>query len=136
MRTRNRQQGVALVITLIFLSVITVMAVAFLALTQRGRDSENESGNRIVADQMADMAKERAKAEVLARILSPNGDFMGPGLVVSVNDANIEYDDPTDVMEIASLWEDPRAPVFVDTNRVGEWDYDFPWWDGPRWLDS
>jgi len=24
---------------------------------------------------------------------------------------------------------------WVDTNRVGTWNYDFPWWEGPRWLN-
>jgi len=31
---------------------------------------------------------------------------------------------------------DHRPEAWVDTNRVGEWDYDFPWWKGPRWLTT
>jgi hypothetical protein len=39
-------------------------------------------------------------------------------------------------------WEDEmlgtmphhRPKAWVDTNRVGTWNYDFPWWGGPRWL--
>ena len=37
MKYRQKQSGVALVITLIMLSVITVITVAFLALSQRER---------------------------------------------------------------------------------------------------
>jgi hypothetical protein len=25
---------------------------------------------------------------------------------------------------------------WVDSDRVGTWDYSFPWWEGPRWLDA
>ena len=27
-----------------------------------------------------------------------------------------------------------KPDAWVDTNRVGTWDYSFPWWEGPRWL--
>jgi hypothetical protein len=27
-----------------------------------------------------------------------------------------------------------RPEAWVDTNRVGEWNYTFPWWEGPVWL--
>ena len=41
----KQQQGVALVITLILLTVITVIAVAFLAVTHRERASVTETLN-------------------------------------------------------------------------------------------
>ena len=130
MRQTNRERGVALVITLIFLSVITVMVVAFLALSRRGRVAIRESTNRTIAERMADTALERAKAEFLARILSSGSpDFMGPGLMVSVNDTNWlvsnPYDDTDehvfvqDIVILTNLLEDPRPPVFVDTNKNG-----------------
>ena len=25
---------------------------------------------------------------------------------------------------------------WVESDRVGTWDYSFPWWEGPRWLDT
>lgn len=27
-----------------------------------------------------------------------------------------------------------RPEAWVDTDRVGEWNYEFPWWEGPTWL--
>jgi hypothetical protein len=29
-----------------------------------------------------------------------------------------------------------NSAKWVDSNRVGTWDYSFPWWDGPRWLST
>jgi hypothetical protein len=110
-RTRN-QRGVALVITLIFLAVITILAVAFLALTRRGRTAEKESASRTVADQMADIGLERAKGEILADILGQSN-LLGPQLMVSAN-----YINPAQTM--TNLLYDPRPPVLVDTNRSGQ----------------
>src|SRR5258708_18159814 len=84
----NRQRGVALIITLIMLSIITVMAVAFLALSRRERSSVVHSANSLDAELAASSALERAKAEILANIISSgiNGitNFpLGPDLLVS-----------------------------------------------------
>jgi hypothetical protein len=118
----TRQRGVALVITLIFLSVITILAVAFLALSRRGRVAIRESTNRTITEQMADIALERAKAEMLLPILVTNvnhSDLMGPGLMVSVNYISTNYGSPGDEGVIAGLWQDPRPPVFIYTNQPG-----------------
>src|SRR6184192_3628237 len=64
----SKQRGVALVITLIMLSVITVMAVAFLALSRRERASVVHSQATIDAELAASSGLERAKAEILGSI--------------------------------------------------------------------
>jgi hypothetical protein len=42
------------------------------------------------------------------------------------------YDHRTD--EMLGTAPDHRPEAWVESNRVGEWDYDFPWWEGPVWL--
>src|SRR5207245_516698 len=73
------QRGVALVITLIMLSVITVVAVTFLALSRRERSSITQTLNLTDDKAMNDTALERAKAQIFTRILATtnmlNGDF-------------------------------------------------------------
>src|SRR5256885_16322129 len=66
----SKQRGVALVITLIMLSVITVMAVAFLALSRRERAGVVHRQATIDAELAANAGLERAKAEILARIIA------------------------------------------------------------------
>ena len=130
--------------TLVMLSVITVMAVAFLALTQRERMSVAQSIQQSDAELMADVAAERAKAEVFARFLASTN-LIGADLLVSRNyirtngfivnspvqpdvlNVNYEYRVggapglPAGEFEqnIANLYYDPRVPVFVDTNVSG-----------------
>src|SRR5689334_20467421 len=67
---RYSEQAVALIMTLIMLSVITVVAVAFLALTQRERTSVSQSTQQTEAELMTDIAFERAKGTILAQILA------------------------------------------------------------------
>jgi len=135
MRRTRHERGVALVMTLIFLSVITVMAVAFLALTRRGKVAVRENTNRTLTERMTDIALERAKAEIRARILSSgNPDFLGPQMMVSVNDTNFLVTNPyydadgqnqgEDIDTLTNLYFDPRVPVVVDTNRNGIFDSD------------
>ena len=38
--------------------------------------------------------------------------------------------------EMTGTTPDQNPGAWVDTNRVGEWDYTFPWWEGPVWLDA
>src|ERR1044071_7914892 len=78
----RQQRGVVLVITLIMLSIITVMAVAFLALSRRERASVVHTQNSIDAELSADNALERAKAEILANIIG-HSNLLGPDLLVS-----------------------------------------------------
>ncbi len=77
----------ALVITLIMLSVITFMAVTFLALSRRERGAVATYRDQTIAREAAAAALERAKAELIARILTTTNvsDF---GLLVSTNYIN------------------------------------------------
>ena len=67
---RREQQGVALVVTLILLAVITMIVVAFLAVSQRNRGLTSTATDQINSQFMADAGLERAQAEVAARLLS------------------------------------------------------------------
>src|SRR5205809_7425136 len=64
-----RQQGVALIITLIMLAVITFMAVTFLAVSRREAGSVTETRDQTTARLAAEGTLERVKAEILANIL-------------------------------------------------------------------
>src|SRR4030095_13672029 len=68
MNYRRNQSGVALVITLIMLSVITIIAVAFLALSQRERASLSQTLTGTEAELMTSTGLERAKSHVLAEV--------------------------------------------------------------------
>jgi len=69
-RSRAGNRGVALVVTVILISVITFLAVAFLVLTQRERGAVSTTAQQAVARQAAEMALQRAQAELLAPILA------------------------------------------------------------------
>ena len=63
-------RGVALVITLILLSVILVVTFALLAISRRERSSVATAQNIIDAEYMANAAMERAKATLAVQIIS------------------------------------------------------------------
>ena len=65
----NKQSGVALVITLLMLSVITFMTVTFLALSRRDRASVTVSVTQRESRAMADAALARAQSEIIARMM-------------------------------------------------------------------
>ncbi|KAB2674268.1 MAG: hypothetical protein DVB31_02470 [Verrucomicrobia bacterium] len=81
---RSSQRGVALVITLIMLAVVTMTAVAFLAVARRERGSVSAAGDQLDAQFAADTALQRAEAEVAARIIA-SGSRLNFGLAVSTN---------------------------------------------------
>src|SRR3954470_10540768 len=120
----RKQSGVALIITLIMLSVITVMAVAFLALSRRERASVVHSANAIDAELMASAGLERAKAEILGNIISQSN-FLGPDFLVSGARTNTPpvpflYGDPIygpdpagAKQQIWSLVNGSHPPVFI-----------------------
>src|SRR5690606_6967325 len=64
------RRGVALVITLIMLSVITFLTVAFLALSRRDRASVTTSLDQTDSLLMADAALARFQAEATARMMA------------------------------------------------------------------
>lgn len=85
---RSSQRGVALVITLIMLAVVTITAVAFLAVARRERSSVSAAGDQLDAQLAADGALQRAQAEVASRIVATTN-RMAFGLAVSTNYQNL-----------------------------------------------
>src|SRR5512142_1995946 len=69
-RRRASRRGVALIITLILLSVITFMAVTFLVVSRAERSSVGTSTDQTIAREAATAGMERAKAELVASILA------------------------------------------------------------------
>ena len=145
------QRGVALIITLILLAVVTVMAVAFLASSQRERGAVTTTTDTAGARLAADAALAQAEAQIMANTLATTNPY-NFGLVVSTNyinpngfdpaaapnPTNVNYDylsvagtyTPGDLEQnIANLLYSPRAPVFVPTNPPDNYtpgnNYDF-----------
>jgi len=136
------RRGIALVVTLLMLSVITFLAVSFLVLTRAQRTTATVVLDEAGARTMSEAALARAQAEIIARMqMSPGviqgmqGDFLNYGYMESAtyyspnftNGSaslfNVNYDgaaatgDPTQVAQnIANLEYDPRPPVFIQTN--------------------
>ena len=141
--------AIALVITLLMLSVITFLAVAFLVLTRAHREQVNASADIATAQDMSRAALARAQSQIIARMkahgdilnydyavphnfINPNGFVLG---LASDNNVNYDYYStgsrmsstvrPQDwAQNIANLWLDPRPPVFV---KVGT-NTDFRFW--------
>src|SRR5688572_23064685 len=63
---KKNQNGIALVITLVMLAIVTVMAIVFLAVTRRERSSVKVTEETAIAKDMADSALERVKTEVMS----------------------------------------------------------------------
>lgn len=118
---RPPERGVALVITLILLVVITTLAVAFLALTYRETSSVTGANAGTDADFAADAALERVKAQIKSSFYNRNTnpaaflrptEIMGPDLMVSVASTN-----GTNRLMASGMWTNPTPPVFIQTNR-------------------
>jgi hypothetical protein len=145
--TRNSQRGVALVITLIMLALVTAMAITFLAISRRQRTSVQVTVDQTDANNMADAALARAEAAVAAQIVA-SGTTAGYGLTVSTNFINPEGYvtepgfDPNNVnydfrvgggvlsandriQNIANLFYSPRPPVYINTNDNAPLDFRF-----------
>ena len=69
---KRNQNGIALVITLVMLALVTVMAIVFLAITRRERASVKVTEETAIAKDMADAALERVKTEVMSK-MNANG---------------------------------------------------------------
>jgi hypothetical protein len=143
-RPAQSQRGIALVVTLILLSVITTLAVAFLFLSRRERASVSTLLDQTAAKLAAEAGTERAKAEMLADIMSTTNGF-NYGLRVSTTFSdpngfqpgvasltNVNYDFRRDgqpftandlIQNIANLFYDPRPPVFITDRRTGVTDF-------------
>jgi len=81
---QSSRRGVALVITLIMLSVVTITAVAFLTVARRERAAVAAAGEQADARIAADAALNRARARILSQIAS-SGLREAPAMFVSTN---------------------------------------------------
>ena len=137
----DSRRAVALVTTLIMLSVVTIMAVAFLALSRRERASVNAAGDLETSKQMAAIALERVKAETASRIFvktnlagyeylvstnfqNPRRFTAGDNSLVNVNYTNtsaqlVRMNNAEQRQMLSNLQFDPRPPVFIETNAFG-----------------
>jgi hypothetical protein len=147
--------AVALVITLVLLSIITFMTVTFLVVSRSQHGAVATETDRAIARLAADTARDRAIAELLAPIMASTNEF-DYGLLVSTNYINAEGFDqtipvlnppvinPTNVnydytgaippqplsddqwkQNIANLLYNPRPPVFITTNAAGSNEFRF-----------
>lgn len=141
--TFGDRNGIALVITLIMLAIITFMAVTFLVLSQRERSSVTTAMDQKIARDASDAGFSRVSAELLTRMILHTNyqDFdllvstnysnpigFNPVFPAPLNPTNVNYDylnggghsplvNPQDrEINIASLLFNPRPPVYVVTN--------------------
>ncbi len=133
---RKSQSGVALVITLIMLSMVTLMAVVFLAISRSEKASVTVISNQADARLMADAGLARAVSRIGANILATTNSY-NYGLMVSTNfinplgfrsgvshPTNVSYTysngrnlSPADRLQnLVNLQYDPRPPVYIQTN--------------------
>ncbi|MGD0207201.1 MAG: hypothetical protein ABSC89_06315 [Verrucomicrobiota bacterium] len=133
--TRHPQKGVALIITLILLSVVTFMAITFLALSRRERSAVSTVTDTAGARLAADAALANAEAQVIANVLSTTNPYNFTLLVStnyinangfvsgSASPTNVNYDhlfnsstllSPADFLQnLENLYYSPRPPVFI-----------------------
>jgi hypothetical protein len=148
-----KDSAVALVITLLMLSVITFLAIAFLSMTKRNRSAVSTTLDVATARSMSDAALARAQTEIIARMMAQT-DILSYDYTASHNyisaagffqgntsATNVNYDfinsvgpysaqtDPGDwATNIGNLFYDPRPPVFVMTNANPALPSDFRFW--------
>jgi hypothetical protein len=132
---RKSEKGVALVITLILLSVTLLMALAFMAISSREHGAVATSTDAATARLGADSALATAEAQVMSAILTTTNPY-NFGLLVSTNFINpagfspglnnVNYDHDTagnplnqaEFLEnLTNLFSSPRAPVLISTNE-------------------
>ncbi|MGI8964815.1 MAG: hypothetical protein ACR2H1_01870 [Limisphaerales bacterium] len=129
-------------ITLIMLSIITFLAVAFLALSNRNRQAGVVAASQTDSRLAAQTAEARAETMIVARMMGSNSIY-SYDLLVSRNYinplgynptapggppnlTNVSYTDAAgnplnnddQVQNIANLFYDPRPPVYVNTNTL------------------
>ncbi|MCX8156877.1 MAG: hypothetical protein N3J91_10590 [Verrucomicrobiae bacterium] len=107
----RRQAGVALLITLIMLSIITFIAVTFLLIARRERGQVTQAASLTVAETAAAAGRERALGEILARIGTSNDLLTLPAIVST----NWDVVGPVAGYPTLGLSNDARAPVFLPT---------------------
>lgn len=142
-RRPQSRSGIALVVTLIFVTVIAFMAITFLVLSQRERGSVSSTANQTDSQLAAKTALDRATARLVAPMLAFTNaaDYH---LLVSTNYisragfdpsvpagtrqyTNVNYDfqvngspltGPEQLVNLTNLLYDPRPPVYVATNTA------------------
>ena len=144
------QRGVALVITLIMLAVVTFMAITFLGVARRERASVSVTEETTTARLMSEAALARARSETVARMFAGTN-LLSYDLAVSTNFINPQGFDPAQIpgawnptnvnydyrrsgaplsqadrlQVIANLQLDSRPPVFVTLNSAQTPSLDF-----------
>ncbi len=139
---RKSQQGVALVITLILLSVITFMAVTFLVVSRKEASQVNTLTQQANAKFASEAGLEEAKAQIIAQMFTTSNG-LNFGLLVSTNFISAtNFDTVNNVNALtnvtyvglpnASLPQMlnnmiilPRVPVFIVTNKAAPNNLDF-----------
>jgi hypothetical protein len=150
-------RAVALVITLLMLSVITFLAIAFLAMTNRNKAAMTTTLDVDTARAMSDAALARAQTEIIAQMMAATDvlsyDYMASHNYINpfgfrnnttgaafTNATNVNYDWAGPLtntalsawnwaQNIANLFYDPRPPVFVMTNgNLAAPQNDFRYW--------
>ncbi|HWW00075.1 MAG TPA: pilus assembly PilX N-terminal domain-containing protein [Candidatus Acidoferrum sp.] len=143
-RAAGRERGIALVITLILLAVITFMAIAFLVLSSGQRNAVTSSTDQNVAKYGADAGLARAEMELMGSILVSTNPF-SIGLQVSTNyinrlgflpgvsnPTNVNYDFTStgtpltrdqQLQNLTNLVYDPRPPVFITNSLLASNDF-------------
>ena len=145
----RRERGIALVITLIMLSVTLIMAVAFLALSRRERSAVATTTDTAAARLAADSALAAAQAQIAANVFATTNagaydyhllvstNYINPvGYVPAIptNPTNVNYDyrfgggalNSDDLIQnVANLYYLPRVPVYVNTNAGSPLDFRF-----------
>jgi len=104
------RRGMALVITLILLSVTLVMAVAFLAMSRRERGAVTTATDTTQARLAADSALASAQAQIVANVLTTNTGMYDFHLLVSTTYTNFT---PYDQFHVGNVL--PR-PIVMMTN--------------------
>jgi hypothetical protein len=134
-RRSTGHQGVALIITLILLAVVTFMALTFLAVSRRERGAVTTTTDTISAQVTADNALAAAEGQIVANMLATTNSY-NFGLLVSTNYINPNgfatgVASPTNVnfdyyntgpgplsqgdflRNLANLYYLPRTPVYM-----------------------
>jgi hypothetical protein len=140
--THHASRGVALVITLILLSVITFMAITFLVVSRGEKSTVGSITEQTTSRLAAEQALEIAQNEMIVQMLAFTNTVPNVGLLVSTNYVNpfgfntaanlrgyltnVSYNYPNGAplnnfndlcQNIANLFYLPRVPVFM-TNRL------------------
>ncbi len=140
------RRGIALVITLIMLSVTLVMAIAFIAVSRRSRNASTTGTDSTTARLAAETALAAAQAQIVANIFVTNASAYDFKMVVSTNYQNpdgyfIGSQNPTNVnfnfrnvdgaaltpddfkQNVANLFFLPRVPVSIFNPATGSNDF-------------